>query len=63
LKDAVRLDEKEGWIIVDSEMRTNLPGVFAAGDIRVKSPRQAVSAVADGYRSDIGFSIHQGEGG
>ena len=64
LKDAVRLDEKEGWIIVDSEMRTNLPGVFAAGDIRVKSPRQAVSAVADGVSAAISaFRFIKEEGG
>ena len=29
-------------------MRTNLPGVFAAGDLRVKSLRQVVTAAADG---------------
>ena len=63
LKDAVRLDEKEGWVIVDSEMRTNLPGVFAAGDIREKSPRQAVSAAADGVTAAISaFRFIKGEG-
>ena len=29
-------------------MRTNLPGVFAAGDIRRKSLRQVVTAASDG---------------
>ena len=29
-------------------MRTAIPGVFAAGDIRVKSVRQVVTAAADG---------------
>lgn len=38
----------EGWIITDEEMRTDKPGVFAAGDLRVKSVRQVVTAVADG---------------
>lgn len=37
-----------GFIITDSEMRTNLPGVFAAGDIRSKQCRQVVTAVGDG---------------
>ena len=29
-------------------MHTNIPGVYAAGDIRVKSLRQVVTAAADG---------------
>ena len=37
-----------GYIITDDNMRTNVPGVFAAGDIRVKSLRQVVTAAADG---------------
>lgn len=39
---------KEGFIPTDTEMRTNLPGIFAAGDIRVKHCRQVSSAVGDG---------------
>ena len=35
-------------IKTDEEMRTALPGVFAAGDVRVKSLRQVVTAVSDG---------------
>ena len=42
------LDTERGYIKTDSEMRTSLPGVFAAGDIRVKSLRQVVTAVSDG---------------
>ncbi|NTU60979.1 MAG: thioredoxin-disulfide reductase, partial [Caldiserica bacterium] len=38
----------EGWIITDEEMKTDKPGVFAAGDLRVKSVRQVVTAVSDG---------------
>ena len=37
-----------GYIITDPDMKTNIPGVFAAGDIRVKSLRQVVTATADG---------------
>jgi thioredoxin reductase (NADPH) len=37
-----------GYIPTDDEMRTNIPGVFAAGDIRVKLLRQVVTAAADG---------------
>ncbi len=35
-------------IIVDSEMKTNIPGVFAAGDAIAKKYRQITTAVADG---------------
>ena len=42
------LDMDYGYIKTDEDMRTNIPGVFAAGDIRVKSFRQVVTAAADG---------------
>jgi thioredoxin reductase (NADPH) len=38
----------QGFIITDTEMATNLPGIFAAGDIRSKHCRQVSSAVGDG---------------
>ncbi|MGE4298607.1 MAG: thioredoxin-disulfide reductase [Desulfovibrionaceae bacterium] len=37
-----------GFIITDTEMHTNLPGIFAAGDIRSKMCRQVATAVGDG---------------
>ncbi len=37
-----------GYILTDEDMHTNLPGVFAAGDVRVKSLRQVITAAADG---------------
>ncbi len=37
-----------GYIATDEEMRTNIDGVFAAGDVREKSLRQIVTACADG---------------
>ena len=37
-----------GYIVTDEEMRTSLPGVFAAGDVRKKTLRQVVTAMADG---------------
>ena len=37
-----------GFVITDAEMATNLPGIFAAGDIRSKHCRQVSSAVGDG---------------
>ncbi|MBU3112825.1 thioredoxin-disulfide reductase [Clostridium lacusfryxellense] len=37
-----------GDIITDEEMKTNIPGVFVAGDIREKLLRQVITAAADG---------------
>ena len=45
--DIIDLDEM-GYIITDENMKTNIPGVFAAGDCRKKSLRQVVTAVGDG---------------
>ena len=42
------IDMEHGYIKTDDNMHTNIPGVFAAGDIRVKSLRQVVTAAADG---------------
>ena len=41
------LDEG-GFIVTDKYMQTDLPGVFAAGDIRNTPLRQVVTACADG---------------
>ena len=42
------LEMENGYIKTDENMHTSIPGVFAAGDIRVKSLRQVVTAAADG---------------
>ncbi len=47
LDGRVNLDEL-GYIVTDENMRTNIPGVFAAGDVRHKLLRQIVTACADG---------------
>lgn len=47
IKDVLKLD-KQGYIVTDENMLTDIPGVFAAGDIRSKSLRQVVTAVSDG---------------
>ena len=47
LGDAVSLDNN-GYIIADETTKTNIEGVFAAGDIRTKTLRQIVTAAADG---------------
>lgn len=40
--------DPSGFIKTDQEMRTTVPGIFAAGDIRSKSCRQIATAVGDG---------------
>ena len=40
--------DAQGFIITDTEMRTSVPGIFAAGDVRSKLCRQAVTAAGDG---------------
>lgn len=47
VKDQVEVDSA-GYIIADESTRTNIPGVFAVGDVRTKALRQVVTAVADG---------------
>ena len=42
------IDMDKGYIKTDDNMHTNVEGVYAAGDIRVKSLRQVVTAAADG---------------
>ncbi len=45
---AGQLELENGYILADSDMHTSIPGVFAAGDIRLKSLRQVITAAADG---------------
>jgi len=47
VKDLVKTDER-GYIEADEKMGTGIPGLFVAGDVRQKSLRQVVTAVADG---------------
>lgn len=43
-----KVEMESGYIMTDNNMKTSVEGVFAAGDIRVKSLRQVVTATADG---------------
>lgn len=47
LQGQVTMDQA-GYLCADETTRTNLPGVFAAGDVRTKPLRQVVTAAADG---------------
>lgn len=51
-KGQVDLDPS-GYVPTDEDMRTNVPGVFAAGDVRVKTLRQVITAAADGAIASI----------
>ena len=39
---------EQGQVVVDLSMKTSTPGLFAAGDMRIQSPKQVVSAAGDG---------------
>lgn len=47
LKDKLDLSQN-GYIKTDEDLMTNIPGVFAAGDVRDKKVRQITTAVGDG---------------
>lgn len=47
VRDQLSLDN-EGYIVSDETTKTNIPGVFAVGDVRGKPLRQIVTATADG---------------
>ncbi|MBQ9802415.1 MAG: thioredoxin-disulfide reductase [Clostridia bacterium] len=47
VRDQLTLDET-GYIVADETTKTDIPGVFAAGDVRTKPLRQIVTATADG---------------
>ncbi|MDP9470446.1 MAG: FAD-dependent oxidoreductase [Chloroflexota bacterium] len=52
----VKLDER-GFIVTDPALQTNIPGVFAAGDCRAGSTKQAASAAGEG--AAVALAIRQ----
>ena len=46
-----------GGIAIDSFGRTNIPGVYAAGDASVISPAQIIIAAAEGVRAAAGVNM------
>ncbi len=47
IKEQIELDSGS-YVIADESTKTNIPGVYAVGDVRAKKVRQIVTAVADG---------------
>ena len=47
VKEIVELNE-QGYVVTDRSMKTSVDGLYAAGDVCVKSLRQVVTAVGDG---------------
>ena len=52
LQDRLNLDEN-GYIITDENMKTNIDGVYAIGDVRKKRLRQIVTACSDGALASV----------
>lgn len=57
LDGALELDER-GFIRSDEQFRTNVPGVFVAGDVRRGSTKQLASAVGEGAAASIQIRYH-----
>lgn len=47
-----------GYFVAGEDTRTNVPGIFAAGDTRVKDLRQLVTAAADGAAAAHGAGLY-----
>ncbi|MBU5361745.1 thioredoxin-disulfide reductase [Enterococcus raffinosus] len=47
------VEMENGYIKTDEKMATNVPGVYAAGDVRVKNVRQVVTASGDGCTAAV----------
>lgn len=57
LEGIVELD-KSGYIVASEDCKTNVEGIFAAGDVRTKPLRQLVTAVADGATAIAGVEAY-----
>lgn len=42
------ITDKDGWIVTNDQMETNISGIYAIGDVRQKKLRQIITAVNDG---------------
>lgn len=55
VKGQIELD-RNGYVVADETTQTNIPGVYAVGDVRTKLLRQVVTAVSDGA-----MAVHMAE--
>ena len=49
--EQIQIDDR-GFVVTDQEMRTSVPGVMAAGDIRSKEVRQVITAAGEGAMAE-----------
>ncbi len=54
VKELVETDE-QGFIVTDASLQTSVPGLFAAGDVRAGSTKQAASAAGEGAAVALGI--------
>jgi len=57
LDGMIEADEK-GFLLADQNMETNIPGIYAAGDVRSKILRQVATAVSDGATAAFDLEKH-----
>ena len=59
-EDGTLLCEVNEWgeVVVDLAMKTDIPGLFAAGDIRIMAPKQVVCAAGDGATAALSAIAH-----
>ena len=68
LSDSLKQDDgsylcdvnEQGEVIVDLRMRTSVPGLYAAGDVRIDAAKQVVCAAADGSTAAVNIIEYLG---
>ncbi len=57
IKDQIDVNDM-GYIVTDVDKATNVPGVYAAGDVTIKNLRQVVTATGDGAVAATSLEHH-----